>query len=334
MRRYPRITVIVPVYNMEPYLLRCLDSIAAQTWPDMEVIVVDDASTDESGRLCDAYAVRDPRFEVVHLPDNQGLSAARNAGVCRAGGEYVSFVDADDIVEPDLLDKLYKSLEETSADISICAAYGIGGADLAPGVLSRCDVAKCLARRTPFLWTAWGKLYPMELARRYPFDSRALCCEDLVFFYQVMGEITTASYVPDRLYHYIHRPDSAVHGRLNEKRCTVLSALDQICEDAAVSCPQVEMAFRQVALDAGIRLAMQAVEEGMEQEKRMEYLKRFQKHVKHHFRWKALELAPDAKSIAAELLLTGNRAAFRKAAVLYQYLSRPCYSRQQDADTR
>lgn len=170
--------MIVPVYNMESFLSRCLDSIAAQTWPDMEVIVVDDASTDESGRICDA------------------------------------------------------------------------------------------------------------------------------------------------------------HGRLNEKRCTVLSALDQICEDVAVSCPQVEMAFRQVALDAGIRLAMQAVEEGMEQEKRMEYLKRFQKHVKHHFSWKALRMAPDAKSIAAELLLAGNRAAFSKAAVLYQYLSRSCYSRKKDADTQ
>ena len=313
----PGISVIVPVYNVEAYIGKCLDSLAAQTWTRMEVIAVDDASTDESGRICDAYAARDPRFAVVHLPHNGGLSAARNAGVCRAAGEYVSFVDGDDTVEPDLLEKLYGSLEASGADISVCAAHGIDGAARVPELLSQRDVSECLARRSPFLWTVWGKLYPAELVRRHPFDRRAVCCEDLVFFYQVLREISTVSYVPDRLYQYILRQGSAVHGRFDDKRCTVLSALDRICEDAAISCPQVERAFRQVALDAGARLAMQAVEEGMERERLLAYLERFQKHMRRHFSWRALWLASDARGIAAELLLAGSRTAFRGAAAFY-----------------
>ena len=95
-----KISVVVPVHNVEAYVEKCLASLAAQTYPDMEVIVVDDASTDGGGAICAAWAARDSRFQVLRLPENQGLSAARNAGVRRAAGDYVAFVDSARVLAP------------------------------------------------------------------------------------------------------------------------------------------------------------------------------------------------------------------------------------------
>ena len=95
-RNSPKISVIVPVYNVEPYLERCFGSIAAQTYPNMEVILVDDASTDGSGKICEEYAKRAERFQFVRLTANGGPSAARNEGVGRAAGAFLSLVDPDD----------------------------------------------------------------------------------------------------------------------------------------------------------------------------------------------------------------------------------------------
>ena len=108
----PLISVIVPVYNVEGYVQPCLDALLAQTWPNLELILIDDASTDGSGGVCKACAARDSRVRVVRFPENRGPSAARNEGVRRAAGAYIAFVDADDRVEPDLLEKLYRCLEE------------------------------------------------------------------------------------------------------------------------------------------------------------------------------------------------------------------------------
>ena len=102
----PKISVVVPVYNVEAYVEKCLASLAAQTYPNMEVIVVDDASADGGGSICDAWAARDRRFQVLHLPENQGLSAARNAGVRRAQGAYSAVVESDDYVVPSVLETL------------------------------------------------------------------------------------------------------------------------------------------------------------------------------------------------------------------------------------
>lgn len=316
-----KISVVVPVHNVEAYVEKCLASLAAQTYPDMEVIVVDDASTDGGGAICAAWAARDSRFQVLRLPENQGLSAARNAGVRRAAGDYVAFVDSDDYVEPGLLETLHRALEENRADISICGDEGLR---LKPGparVLAPAEAARCLAERSPFLWTAWGKLFPAELVRQAPFDRSALCCEDLLFFYQALRRAGRIAYVPDPLYHYVFREGSLIHHGVTEKRCTVLAVLDGICEDAAASFKEAEPCFRQVALDSAARLAMQALEDGAEGSVR-EYLKRFREHTRRHFSWRAWALGPDGKSRAAELALWAGTPVFQAMAALYRQRKR------------
>ena len=110
MQKKTLISVIVPVYNVQDLIGRCLNSILAQTWQNIEVILVNDASSDGSGRICEEYALRDRRVQVVHFQKNRGPGAARNEGIRRASGDFVSFIDSDDYVEPDLLERLYNNL--------------------------------------------------------------------------------------------------------------------------------------------------------------------------------------------------------------------------------
>ena len=113
----PLVSIIVPVYNVKPYLNRCVDSLLGQSYQNMELLLVDDGSTDGSEALCDEYAAQDVRVRVLHKK-NGGLSDARNAGVDAAKGEYLSFVDGDDWVSPYYIENLYRALEQAGADFS------------------------------------------------------------------------------------------------------------------------------------------------------------------------------------------------------------------------
>ena len=117
--RTPLISVIIPVYNVEKYLHRCLDSVIAQTYQNIEIICVDDGSIDESGRICNQYAVRDARIKVIHQ-ENQGLSAARNRGLDAAEGEYIAFVDSDDYILEDMYKKMLDKLLNYNVDLCVC----------------------------------------------------------------------------------------------------------------------------------------------------------------------------------------------------------------------
>lgn len=118
------ISVIVPVYKVEAYLPRCLDSILGQTWEELEVILVDDGSPDRCGEICEEYARRDPRVQVIHKP-NGGLSSARNAGIEKATGEYLAFIDSDDWLDADMFQQLHRLCEERQADIAECSFRSI-----------------------------------------------------------------------------------------------------------------------------------------------------------------------------------------------------------------
>ena len=128
----PLISIIVPVYNCEQYLKECVDSILAQSLEDFELILVNDGSTDSSGRICDDYAEKDPRVLVIHK-ENGGVSSSRSAGFCRSKGQYIGFVDSDDILHPDMYQSLLDLLEKHHADISCCGFWQFNdGSDTAP----------------------------------------------------------------------------------------------------------------------------------------------------------------------------------------------------------
>lgn len=172
------ISVIVPIYNVESYLERCIDSIIFQTYKNIEIILVDDGSPDRCGEICDLYAAKESRIKVIHK-ENGGLSDARNIGVKEAIGEYITFIDSDDFVAPEYIEYLYELLKSNNADISSCCMYETNKdvfevcskkqiPDLS--VLNGVDACKeLLGYLHLILVTACGKLYKSQIVKKYPF---------------------------------------------------------------------------------------------------------------------------------------------------------------------
>lgn len=317
----PLISVIVPVYNAEPYLERCLDSIVSQSYSDIEILFVNDASTDQSGQICDARAAKDGRIQVIHFSKNRGPSAARNEGIRVAKGTFAAFVDADDYVEADLLEKLYGNLLKTGAKVSACGAWGIEHRGGSARSYFQTEALRCLARCAPFPWTPWGKLYAMELVKKTPFDERIFYSEDILFLYQLFKQTDKICYLPDRLYHYSCREGGQVHSGVDEKKCTALCVHDAICKDIALNCPCLLPDFQQMALNVNRELAVMAVKANKADKQIFLYLRRIQKNIRRNFSWKALLLLSKKKQ-AAVLVLYISTAAFRRIAAIYTCVKR------------
>lgn len=311
------ISVVVPVYNAGPYLRQCLNSLAAQTYPHVEIILVDDGSSDGSGQVCREYAERDGRFQYVRLSANRGPSAARNVGVRQAAGAFISFVDADDYVEPGLLERLHCSLTRNGADISACGADGIRLETGPARSYSRIEAVCCLAKGSPFNHVPWGKLYRTDLARSCPFDENVFYSEDLLFLYQALKRSGKVSYIPDVLYHYVNREGSQMHSGMSARKCTALAVQEVVCRDAATQFPEAEPHFRRLALETNRCMAMLAVKAGAEDGDVCAYLRRLRDDARRHFSWRALFLFPSKKDAAAVLALCAGAAVFRGTAAVF-----------------
>lgn len=179
MKKYNTlISVVIPVYNVEKYLIECLDSIVQQTYKSLEIIIVDDGSTDGSSNICDLFAQKDERIRVVHKL-NAGLSDARNVGIEIATGKYITFVDSDDYIELDMISYLYNLLRKENADMSVCQRKKVN--ENGDPIFDKLDITENLIKGNrncmkeffinPGLDTvAWGKLYLRSMFQdvRYP----------------------------------------------------------------------------------------------------------------------------------------------------------------------
>lgn len=230
----PLISLIIPVYNIEPYVRRCLDSAIVQTYRNIEIIVVDDGSTDGSPALCDLYAMKDSRLKVIHRR-NGGLSAARNSGLDICRGEYISFIDGDDCVRADYAQRLYAA---SAAQDALMSAGGYDSfeteaspADSAPSP-SQSSCVPVLAAETAnargdirFV-TAWGKLFHHSLWKTMRFPEGKLH-EDEFTTYRAIYASGKVAFVDIPLYHYFQRAGSIMGARFNVRRLDVLDALDE-----------------------------------------------------------------------------------------------------------
>ena len=206
----PKVSVIVPVYNVREFLADCVASVRAQTLDDFECVLVDDGSTDGSGALCDALASEDPRFRVVHQP-NGGLSAARNAGIEAARGELLAFVDSDDALLPDALRVLSARLERDGLDVAVgkVRLHDLQtGEDRIYAPLSTPD--GCPLLDALFNVAAWNKLYRREVfaTRRFP---KGLKFEDMPVWADVLLSGAKVGFVDEVVYRYnVNRAGSIV----------------------------------------------------------------------------------------------------------------------------
>ena len=211
----PLISVVVPIYNVEEYLRECLDSIKDQTYPNIEVLMIDDGSKDGSGAVALEYASRYPYFRYIHQ-DNQGLSGARNRGIEEAKGEFIAFVDSDDWLEKDYIDKLYSNLHKTGADIAVCGYIKEDGNQTAvtydnDAVLSRTAAMAVLGVIFPKEYTllilAWNKLYRKSIFDKIRFPLGRIH-EDEYTIHRIIDESRMVSMMTETLYHYRIRSNS------------------------------------------------------------------------------------------------------------------------------
>ncbi len=217
----PAISVIVPIYNMEKLMRKCLDSILAQTFEDYECLLIDDGSKDGSPAICDEYAAKDSRFTAYHKP-NGGLSDARNYGIERAQGDYTIFFDPDDWVDADCLKDMYAQAQETEADMVMCDLYyndpyRQSYCKQEPTSLDHNDVLKDLIVGKVYGFTV-TKLLRRKLYKQYDFlyPIGMYGCEDQYAMCQLLKNDIKIAYLPKAFYHYMHYSNDTLSRHYDE----------------------------------------------------------------------------------------------------------------------
>ncbi len=234
-KKDPLVSIVIPVYKVEKYLKRCVESILSQSYKNMEIILVDDGSPDQCGVICDEYAERDERIVVIHK-ENGGLSDARNAGTMNAAGEYITYVDSDDWIDRDYVNLLLKALIENDASLAVCRIKKLSkeednntnNSDRTM-VFSTEQALETMLYQKEFDNSACGKLYYTELMKKHLFPVGKLF-EDLFTTYKVIGDCSKIAYIDDQLYFYWTNPNSIMHKSFNPRVYDEIEAADEIVD--------------------------------------------------------------------------------------------------------
>ena len=224
----PLVSIIVPVYNVESYLSPCLESIQRQSWRNLEVLMVDDGSTDGSSAVCADMAVADPRFRLLRQ-ENAGVSAARNAALTLAGGKYLQFVDGDDRIHPKATETLVHAAEAMGADLVLSHFYRVDGERQAvrghikgERLLTRQEFAREMVKAPAnyYYGVLWNKLYRRSIveSRGLRFEREVAWGEDFLFNLEYIRSVRLVAAVPRPLYYYIKRPGSLVSTQATLRR--------------------------------------------------------------------------------------------------------------------
>lgn len=219
--RLPMISVVIPIYNAEIYLRRCLDSVVRQTYSNTEIILIDDGSTDESGKLCEEYAEADERIKVIHEA-NRGVSMARNAGLKAVQGEYICFVDADDEVDEDYLQYLYTLLINHEADVSACSVVRIReqtkkenndtrDKHYSEKFFASNEALPNMIYKKELTGYCVAKLFKRKVVNGLYFDERLKVAEDFVFVFEAINRAEKVAYGDKALYRYYQNKGSCMH---------------------------------------------------------------------------------------------------------------------------
>ena len=227
-----KISVIVPVYNVEQYLERCVDSIINQTYKNLEIILVNDGSTDNSGQLCDELAKKDDRIRVIHKK-NGGLSDARNVGIDEAEAELVGFIDSDDYIDEDMYEVLINNLKAANADLSMCGHYDVYNnvpesqvSDKKTWELSTQEAIKMVMEAKILSVTAVNKLYKKSLFSELKFEIGKIA-EDAFIMIKLLDKCNKIVATNEKKYYYVHRENSITTQKFSLKFLNVIEAYEQ-----------------------------------------------------------------------------------------------------------
>ena len=229
----PLISVIVPVYKVEPYLVRCIDSILAQTFTDFELILIDDGSPDNCGKICDEYAEKDNRIQVIHK-ENGGLSSARNAGIdwafSNSDSQWLTFIDSDDWVHPKYLELLLSGAISTNTDICVCEYKEISELldfeNINNANIHTKSPEELFVNHHVTAVIAWCKLYKKSCFENIRFPLGKIH-EDEYTTYKILFEKKHISYLKEPLYFYYTNSDSIVRSEWSPKRLDAIQAFHE-----------------------------------------------------------------------------------------------------------
>ena len=240
-----KVSIIVPIYNVSHYLKDCITSILNQTFKDYELILVDDGSTDDCSKICDEYELKDKRIKVYHKK-NGGLSDARNFGINHSECDYISFIDSDDTIEPDMFDVLYKNISENEADVSICGLFDCYTDRKVPqcgeksfGVLSGKEALKEALAGKKFSVNAINKLYKRELFKDIMFPKGKLS-EDAFTIPRILANAKRIVYTTEPKYNYMHRVGTITTSNFKINDLNVIEGYEEILKFANQNFPELK----------------------------------------------------------------------------------------------
>lgn len=258
------LTLAVPIYNMEKYLPRCMNTLLSQTCQDFEILLIDDGSTDNSGVICDSYAAEHPELVRVIHKNNGGLSSARNTGIDAARGEHIIFPDPDDWVEPDYVEKLLMYHNQYRADL-VCTGYYVDTEhssttvkpDSQPKLMTGKEAQHALLLPPQLGGFAWNKLYCLDIIRKN--DLRFLddvgTTEDLDFTYRYFSFCQKVYFSPvDRTYHYFQRVGAATNSGFSLRKMDSLHTYEKIIADCKENLPDLAQAARDEICTTAVNL--------------------------------------------------------------------------------
>ena len=224
------ITIIIPVYNVERYLSKCINSVINQSYGNLEIVIIDDGSTDNSGKICDDFLKKDRRIKVIHKK-NGGLSSARNTGLELLSGDYVFFLDSDDWLENNAITEMYNLASNKSADVVICDYNTIDEETgctikndhiLENSLIGRNEaLSRCYSKNRTKYIHVWCHLYKKNIISSIRFKEGKIC-EDAYFSLEAYNHSNIIAITDKKLYNYLIRKTSIEHSRLTEYRLTLL----------------------------------------------------------------------------------------------------------------
>lgn len=240
----PKISVIVPVYKVEPYLQKCLDSVVGQTYRNLEIILVDDGSPDRCPAICDGYAAQDSRVKVIHK-ENGGVSSARNAGLAAATGDWIGWVDSDDWIEPDMYGYMLDKARTYGADIAVC-----GRTEVYPNrtvrrswsedlVMNREDALTLLLKNDVLQNYCCDKLFCADIWEGIVFPESETF-EDIAVMHRLFERAQRTVCLPETKYHYLQRAESIVHNVSLENRLNHYRAAEKRYREMQEDWPELE----------------------------------------------------------------------------------------------
>lgn len=239
-----KVSIVVPVYNVEKYIHKCVDSMINQTMKDIEIILIDDGTKDSSGIICDDYAQKDERIVVIHK-ENGGISDARNVGMEKATSKYILFIDSDDYIKEDMVEKLYTMAELYKVDVAACGVYNV----YANGAIPQCSeqMEFCCDNVTAFSHILVGKLIPgticnklikTEIAKKILFPKGKIY-EDAFYTTQLIQIIKKVYVTTEPMYYYFHRQGSTTTTPFREKDMDVVKAFGEALEIVKEKYPEI-----------------------------------------------------------------------------------------------